>query len=83
MIRRFLNDHDLDDVRLFKQLGANLDIIGRGSEPLMTSVALAQDWDGVRYLVELGGRYHYEHGQSAEPISDALSLRFPALDSPM
>jgi uncharacterized protein len=83
VIRRFLNDHDLDDVRLFKQLGANLDIIGRGNEPLITSVALAQDWDGVWCLIELGARYDYENGQSTQPISDALGLRFPAPDSPM
>lgn len=83
VIRRFLNDHDLDDVRLFKQLGANLDIIGRGNEPLITSVALAQDWDGVWCLIELGARYDYENGKSTQPLSDALSLRFPAPDSPM
>jgi hypothetical protein len=83
VIRRFLNDHDLEDVRLFKQLGANLDIIGRGNEPLITSVALAQDWDGVWCLIELVARYDCEHGQSTQPIIDALSLRFPATDSPM
>lgn len=83
VIRRFLNDHALDDVRLFKQLGANLDIIGRGNEPLITSVALAQDWDGVWCLIELGARSDYENGKSTQPISDALSLRFPAPDSPM
>ena len=83
VIRRFLNDHDLDDVRLFKKFGANLDIRGRGNEPLITSVALAQDWDGVWCLIELGARYDYENGQSTQPLSDALSLRFPAPDSPM
>lgn len=83
VIRRFINDHDLDDVRLFKQLGANLDIIGRGDEPLITSVALAQDWDAVWCLIELGARYDYEGGKSTQPLSDALSLRFPAPDSPM
>ncbi len=83
VIRRFINDHDLDDVRLFKQFGANLDIIGRGNEPLITSVAMAQDWDGVWCLIELGARYDYEHGKSTQPLSDALSLRFPAPDSPM
>lgn len=83
VIRRFLNDHDLDDVRMFKQLGANLDIIGRGNEPLITSVAMAQDWDGVWCLIELGARYDYENGKSTQPLSDALSLRFPAPDSPM
>lgn len=83
VIRRFFNDHDLDDVRLFKQFGANLDIIGRGDEPLITSVALAQDWDGVWCLIELGARYDYENGKSTQPLSDALSLKFPAPDSPM
>jgi ankyrin repeat protein len=83
VIRRFINDHDLEDVRLFKSLGANLDIIGRGNEPLITSVALAQDWDAVWCLIELGARYDYENGKSTQPLSDALNLKFPAPDSPM
>lgn len=46
-------------------------------------MALAQDWDGVWCLIELGARVDYEDGRSTQPLSDALSLRFPAPDSPM
>jgi hypothetical protein len=46
-------------------------------------VALAQDWDGVWCLIELGAGYDYEHGKSTQPLSDALSLKFPGPDSPM
>jgi ankyrin repeat protein len=83
VITRFIYDHDLDDVRWFKTLGANLDIIGRGNEPLITSVAMAQNWDAVWCLIELGARYDYEHGKSMQPLSEALSVGYPSPDSPL
>jgi hypothetical protein len=83
VIFRFIEDHDVDDVKLMKTLGADLDIRDRGHDPLITSVAMAQDWDMVWALIELGARYDYEYGASRRPISMALSLAYPARDSPL
>jgi ankyrin repeat protein len=83
VIFRFLEDHDAEDVRLMKSLGADLNIRDRGDDPLITSVAMAQDWDMVWALIELGARVDYEDGTSRRPISMALSLPYPAPDSPL
>jgi len=83
VIVRFIYDAALDDVRWFKSLGADLDILGRDHQPLITSVAMAQNWDAVWCLIELGARYDYEHGQSTQPLSEALAARVPAPGSPL
>jgi len=83
VIFRFIEDHDADDIKLMKALGANLDIRDRGNDPIVTSVAMAQDWDMVWALIELGARYDYENGASRQPLSMSLSLAYPAPDSPL
>jgi hypothetical protein len=83
VIFRFIEDHDVDDVKLMKTLGADLDIRDRGNDPLITSVAMAQDWDMVWTLIEQGARYDYENGASRQPLSMSLSLAYPAPDSPL
>jgi hypothetical protein len=81
VIARFVYDHDLDDIRWFKTLGANLDIIGRSDRPLIADVAMAQNWDSVWCLLELGARYDYEH--TLYPLSEALASNYPSSDSPL
>ena len=70
VIVRFTYDHDLDDLRWFKALGANLDIIGRAEEPIIADVAYGQNWDSVWVMIELGARYDYE--KTVHPLSKAL-----------
>jgi ankyrin repeat protein len=82
VVMRFVVDHDSAALRLMKSLGANLDILDRGGDPLITSVAISQDWDMVWALIELGARVDYEHGRSRQPLSLALKGRYPAPDSP-
>ncbi len=83
VVMRFINDHDIGHLKRFKALGANLDIQDRSDDPLITTVAMGQDWDVVWALIELGARYDYENGASRRPISRALSLPYPAPDSPL
>ena len=71
VIIRFTYDHDLDDLRWFKSLGANLDIIGRAEEPIIADVAYGQNWDSVWIMIELGARYDYE--KTVHPLSKALN----------
>jgi hypothetical protein len=73
VIVRFSYDHDLDDLRWFKALGANLDIDGRTHRPIISDIAYGQNWDVVWVMIELGAHYDYEN------TVDALSK---ALDSP-
>lgn len=82
VIMRFINDHDLDDLRWFKSLGADIDIEARTSRPLIADAAFGQNWDGVWCLIELGARYDYEH--TLYPLSEALDSSYgSAPDSPM
>ncbi len=83
VIFRFIEDHDAADIKLMKAMGANLDIRDRGNDPLITSVAMAQDWDMVWALIESGARYDYEDGTSRRPLSMALRLDYPSADSPL
>jgi hypothetical protein len=80
---RFILDHDAGGLRLMKSLGADLDILDRSGDPLITRVAMSQDWDMVWALIELGARVDYEHGQSRQPLSLAFKGRYPAPDSPL
>ena len=83
VLMRFILDHDAAGLALMKSLGANLDILDRGGDPLITNVAMSQDWDMVWALIELGAEVDYENGKSTQPLSKALSLRYPAPDSPL
>jgi len=73
VIVRFSYDHDLEGLRWFASLGANLDIDGRTHRPIISDIAYGQNWDVVWVMIELGARYDYEN------TVDALSK---ALDSP-
>jgi len=83
VLMRFIYDRDVADLRLMKELGANLDILDRGGDPVVTSVAMSQDWDMAWALIELGARYDYEDGRSRRPLSMALKGSYPAPDSPL
>ena len=71
VIMRFTYDHDLEDLRWFKSLGADVDITARTSRPLIADVAYGQNWDSVWCLIELGAKYNYEGTTFA--LSDALN----------
>jgi hypothetical protein len=83
VLMRFVYDRDVADLRLMKDLGANLDITDRTDDPLITGVAMSQDWDMVWALIELGVKYDYESGKSRQPLSLAFKVRYPAPDSPL
>lgn len=83
VLMRFIYDRDAADLKLMKQLGANLDILDRTGDPLVTSVAMSQDWDMAWALIELGAAYDYEGGRSRRPLSLALKGPYPAPDSPL
>ncbi len=74
VLMRFIYDHDLDDLRWFKSLGANVDIPARTSRPLIADAAYGQNWDSVWCLIELGAKYDYE--DTAYPLSEALDSNF-------
>ena len=71
VIVRFTYDHDLDDLRWFKSIGANFDIRSRTGRPLISDVAYAQNWDSVWVMIELGARCDYE--DTVYPLSKALN----------
>ena len=74
VLMRFIYDHDLDDLRWFKSLGAHVDIAARTSRPLIADAAYGQNWDSVWCLIELGARYDYE--DTVYPLSEALGSDF-------
>lgn len=71
ILMRFIHDHDLDDLRWLKSLGADVDIQARTSRPVIADVAYGQNWDGVWCLLELGAKYDYEETPFA--LSEALN----------
>jgi uncharacterized protein len=83
VLMQFILAHDAAGLKLMKSLGANLDVLDRGGDPFITNVAMSQDWDMVWSLIELGAAYDYEHGDCRQPLSKALTLRYPAPDSPL
>ena len=75
--------HDADGLKLMKSLGANLDTVDRGGDPFITNVAMSADWDMVWALLELGANWDYEDSDTRQPLSKALSVRYPSPDSPL
>ena len=75
--------HDAAGLGLMKSLGANLDTVDRGGDPFITNVAMSADWDMVWAMLELGAAWDYEHSDTRQPLSKALSLRYPSPDSPL
>lgn len=74
VIVRFSYDHDLDDVRWFKSIGADLDIHGRTRRPIISDIAYGQNWDVVWVMIELGARYDYEN--TVDALSKALDSSY-------
>jgi ankyrin repeat protein len=83
VLMQFVLAHDADGLKLMKALGANLDVRDKGGDPFITNIAMSQDWDMVWALIELGAAYDYEHTECRQPLSKALTLRYPAPDSPL
>jgi hypothetical protein len=83
VLMRFILDHDAGGLKLMKSFGADLNILDRAGRPLITNVAMSQDWDMVWALIELGAEVDYENGKSTQPLSKALSLRYPSSGSPL
>lgn len=65
IIIRFINDRNVEAIRLMKQNGADIDIRGRTNRPLIITAGLMEYWDVVWCLLELGARFDYE----GEPIT--------------
>ena len=76
VLMSFTYDHDLESLRWFKSLGADLDIIGRVGEPIISGQAYAQNWDCVWVMIELGARYDYEN--TVFPLSKAINGSYAA-----
>jgi hypothetical protein len=74
VLMRFAYDHDLEDIRWFKSLGADVDIKARTSRPLIADIAFGQNWDSVWCLIELGAKYDYE--DTLYPLSEALDSNY-------
>ncbi len=72
VLMRFVYDRNVADLALMKTLGANLDILDRGGDPLVTKIAMSQGWDMVWAFIELGAEVDYENGRSRQPLSLAL-----------
>lgn len=83
VLMQFVLAHDATGLQLMKSLGANLDINDRGGDPFITNVAMSSDWDMVWALIELGAAYDYENTECRQPLSKALTLRYPSPDSPL
>lgn len=83
VLMEFVLAHDADGLRLMKSLGANLDVPDRGGDPFITNLAMSSDWDMVWAFLELGAAYDYEHTDCRQPLSKALTLRYPSPDSPL
>lgn len=83
VLMRFIYDRNVADLKLMKTLGANLNILDRGGDPLVTKIAMAQDWDMVWAFIELGAEVDYENGRSRQPLSMALKGSHPSPDSPL
>ena len=83
VLMQFIYDRNAAGLKLMKELGANLDILDKSGDPLVTSVAIAQDWDMAWALIELGAAYDYEGGKSRRPLSMALKGSYPSPDSPL
>lgn len=83
VIMQMILAHDAVGLKWMASLGAHLDVLDRGGDPFITNVAMSADWDMVWAMLELGAAYDYEHGETRQPLSKSLSLRYPAPDSPL
>jgi uncharacterized protein len=59
VISYFVASRNIDGIRLMKAAGATLDIRRRTKRPLIIQAGLANDWDVVWCLLELGARFDY------------------------
>jgi ankyrin repeat protein len=54
-IVQFCHERNLQGIRLMTKYGANIDALSRNGNPIMVNSAIAENWDVVWTLIELGG----------------------------
>jgi len=82
VIMDFVDARNCEYIRYMKAHGADLDILTRGGDPIITDASVGQDWDIVWCLIELGAKFDYEQ-TSRRPIGRSLKRAFPSPDSPI
>jgi hypothetical protein len=82
ILMHFVNQHDCDAIRMLKSFGADLDILDRARDPVITKAAAGMDWDVVWCLIELGARSNYENGAARLPLS-GFANKAPSPSSPL
>lgn len=82
VIKRFMNDRNCEFLQHMKNLGADLNIVTRGGDPIIAVAGVVDDWDIVWCLIELGAKYDYEQ-TSRSPLSASLASALLSPDSPI
>lgn len=59
IIIRFVNDLNLDAIRMMKQNGADINISDRGGDPIVVTAAISGHWDVVWCLLDLGAKFDF------------------------
>ena len=58
---RFINDRNIEAIRMMKELGADLDLRSRTDSPLLIDAGTIEYWDVVWTMLELGAKYDYKN----------------------
>lgn len=78
VIQRFINDADLDAIRYMASAGADLNARNRSGRPLVVAAGIAEEWDVLWLLLELGARHDY----AGEPFTLEDAFATPGVTPP-
>ncbi len=78
VIQRFMNDADLDAIRYMASVGADLNIRNRSGRPLVVAAGIAEEWDVLWVLLDLGA----DHDYAGEPFTLQDAFATPEVTPP-
>lgn len=82
IIASFIAARNIKAIQLLASMGADLNVRGRNSRPLIVDASLTQDWDVVWCLLELGAKFDYT-GEAHTMAAGFKNYKATSPDSPL
>lgn len=78
LIMRFVADNNLEAIKMLAKHGADVSARSRTKAPIVVDSAIAEDWDVVWTLLELGAKFDYPD----EPNNMTMAFNTPGVTPP-
>jgi ankyrin repeat protein len=82
IMMQFLAEPNPDAIRILKQNGGDIDVMGRNGDPIVITAAMVERWDVAWALLEMGAKFDYPNLPTNMPLAFETPKVTPP-DSPL